>query len=1037
MRVDVYTHQGAYVGTIGPSELLALAHTDELNGEDSISITTSFPLKQGYRLVWADRLGKAHEHICQDPKGLHAQSRTVYTDTALNSVYELTYDYIEDKRPYSYSFLKALQVALESTRWECGTVDRSGTVSSGLTFYHTSVRAALNDILECGGELETVIEVDGEGVTSRKVGIRQHRGESATHRRFTYTKDLVSVGRTEHYGAITACYGYGKGVETDSGGHGRKLTFGDINDGKNYVEDAAALKTWGRPDGKGGFAHVFGEYEASDCEDAAALLSETRAYLDKHKEPGMTYEADVIDLVQFGRSWEGVAVGDDVQIVDIEFSPELRCQGRVTKLVTDLLSGAMTVTLGNVTETMADMWAVQQRRVSSLSKRSSNWDVAANTPAAYLQQVIDGLNEQFNTQGMSYCFTSFEQGTIWASVPLDDNGLPTKTGGSAIQVCSQGFRIASGTKADGSWDWRTFGTGKGFTADLITTGSLLASLITTGIIQDKTGNNYWNLDTGELRMTGYAKDSETISSVDVEYAQNQSATTAPTSGWQTTAPAYKSGYYIWSRTKTVNADGGASYSMAVMISGRDGADGGKGDTGATGIGVSAIVEQYYLSTSKTAQSGGSWSEAQPAYVSGRYYWTRSKVTWTDGKVTYTTPVLAQGVNNANESAQKANDAVTTLDEALDQEEVLNRLTNGSKEQGIYLEDGKLYINGTYIKSGTVDAGLLKAGKLLVTNKTTGATVFCADISAGTCYIGGDSVQIGGTSLTDKASALESGQAALEATYGVCSTAAATAAKTVSIPGFVLKKGASVRVKFAYANTAGNPTLNVNSTGAKSIVYGSYGYLLERYYWKSGDLLTFTYNGGAWELADDASRKNARTIWANDTTSVTVEAGTITMNSGSKIAFGTGGTFTLDSTNMTVSSSGTVTANNFTATGAFTGGVTSGTGYGMKLGTDGTLRGYRNGTETGRVDPTASVRNVSTGAVSYGLQLYGAGCLREVSPSVSTLNSSSTSGTSTLVKTTSVTLLDSTWVSECTDENVVLTSSRKTLSFINGRLTSVG
>ncbi len=787
MRVDVYTHQDAYVGTIGPDELLALTHTDELNGEDSVSITTSFPLKQGYRLVWADRLGKAHEHICQDPKGLHAQGRTVYTDTALNSVYELTYDYIEDKRPYSYSFLKALQVALENTRWECGTVDQSGTVSSGLTFYHTSARAALNDILECGGELETVIEVGGEGVTSRKVGIRQHRGESSTHRRFTYTKDLVSIGRTEHYGAITACYGYGKGVETDSGGYGRKLTFGDINDGKNYVEDASAVKAWGRPDGKGGFAHVFGEYEDSDCEDAAVLLSETRAYLDEHKEPGMTYEADVVDLVQFGRSWEGVGVGDDVQIVDTEFSPALRCQGRVTKLVTDLLGGTQTVTLGNVTETMADMWSAQQQKVSSLSKRSSNWDVAANTPAAYLQQVVDGLNAQFNAQGNSYCYTSFEQGTIWASVPLDENGLPTKTGGSAIQICSQGFRIASGTKADGSWDWRTFGTGNGFTADLITTGSLLASLITAGIIQDKTGNNYWNLDTGELRMTGYAKDSETISSVDVEYAQNQSAVTAPTSGWQTAAPAYKSGYYIWSRTKTVYADPDTqpSYSTPVMISGRDGADGKtptatvvksgtvstititnadgtvtkatvndgtngtkgangyvhvkysddggktftgnsgedpgkyigvytdnteadstsvstytwslvKGADGDDGIGVTAIVEQYYLSTSKTAQSGGSWSETQPAYVSGRYYWTRSKVTWTDGNVTYTDPVLAQGVNNANEEAKKANDAVDALST---QESIYNLLTNGGKTQGLYLKDKNLYINASYIGAG--------------------------------------------------------------------------------------------------------------------------------------------------------------------------------------------------------------------------------------------------------------------------------------------------------------------------------------------------
>lgn len=150
MRIDVYTWQDAYVATIGPEQLIAFTHTDELNGEDSVAITTTFPLKQGYRLVWADRLGTAHEHVCQDPEGLHAGGETLYTDTALNSVCELYGDYIEDKRPYSYSFFNALQVALAPTRWEVGTVDQAGTVSSGLTFYHTSAREALQDILECG-----------------------------------------------------------------------------------------------------------------------------------------------------------------------------------------------------------------------------------------------------------------------------------------------------------------------------------------------------------------------------------------------------------------------------------------------------------------------------------------------------------------------------------------------------------------------------------------------------------------------------------------------------------------------------------------------------------------------------------------------------------------------------------------------------------------------------------------------------------------------------------------------------------------------
>lgn len=72
-----------------------------------------------------------------------------------------------------------------------------------------------------------------------------------------------------------------------------------------------------------------------------------------------------------------------------------------------------------------------------------------------------------------------------------------------------------------------------------------------------------------------------ISGVDVEYAQNQSTTTAPTSGWSTSAPAWQEGYYIWSRTKTTTS-GGSTYSTPVMISGRDGQDGAQGPQGATG-----------------------------------------------------------------------------------------------------------------------------------------------------------------------------------------------------------------------------------------------------------------------------------------------------------------------------------------------------------------------------------------------------------------------------------------------------------------------
>lgn len=501
MRVDVYSRHDAYVGTIGARQLLGFVWTDCLNGEDTVDITTTFPLKEGYRLVWQDLNGVPHEHVCQDPQGSSAAGLPIYSDKALNSVCELFGDYIEDKRPYGYSFQRALEVCLEPTRWEVGTVDQPGTVSSGLTFYHTDCRTALNDILACGGELETSIAVGANGVTSRRVSILKHRGDANGHRRFSYGKDISSIKRTEHWGAITACYGYGKGVETGTGGYGRKLTFGDINGGKDYVEDSTALKTYGRPDGKGGFAHVFGKYENSSCDDAQQLKDETQAYLDEHKNPGVTYEADVVDLVAMGRPWEGVGVGDDTQMVDGSFEPTLRCQGRVTKLVTDMLGKTQSVTVGNVIDSMSYIIQKQSEQISSLKNQIDSWDSADITTPGFLQNLIDSLNEQFNVSGMSYMHLSYKNGFIFSSVPLDEDGRPTAAGGTAMQLCSLGFRIASGTKADGSYNWRTFGTGDGFAADWINAGTLSANLIKAGVISDRRGRNSWDLESGDLSVT--------------------------------------------------------------------------------------------------------------------------------------------------------------------------------------------------------------------------------------------------------------------------------------------------------------------------------------------------------------------------------------------------------------------------------------------------------------------------------------------------------------------------------------------------------
>lgn len=1044
MRIDVYTWQDAYVSTIGPDELLALTHTDELNGEDSVDIATTFALKQGYRLVWADRLGKVHEHVCQDPKGLHAGGDTVYTDTAINSICETYGDYIEDKRPYGYGFLQALNVCLGPTRWTAGTVDQTGTVDKGLTFYHTSAREALQSILKCGGELETEITVSGGRVTSRKVGIRSHRGAKGGHRRFTYTKDLTSVSRTEHYGAITACYGYGKGIETDTGGYGRKLTFGDINNGKNYVEDATALKLYGRPDGRDGRAHVFGQYENPNCEDAATLLAETRAYFGSRKEPGVTYEADVVDLVQFGREWEGVAVGDDVQIVDTCFSPALRCEGRVTKLVTDELGGSMRVTLGNVTETITDMLLAQQQKVSSLSRRSSNWDVAASTPPSYLQQVMDSMNAQFNLAGNSYVHTSFERGLIFGSVPLDADGRSTTGDGMAMQLCSQGFRIADGCKADGSWDWRTFGTGKGFFAEFICFGTMLGDLIKAGTIQDRAGKNYWNLDESELHIGPGAKLGDkdiattdaVIASVDVEYAQGSSRVTEPQGGWQTTAPQWVSGKYIWTRTKTTMQSGDIEYSEPVCISGRDGTDGAKGDKGSTGTGVSGIVEQYYLSTSSTAQSGGSWSEAQPAWSKGKYIWTRSKITWTDGSVTYTAPCLAKAINGSNQMAGSAIAARVKL-YAKNQSDSVPPINMQNPELG-WSETIPAWASGYFVWSmervtygdGSVThtAPVLEAAYNKAYQSAHDLTGSLNGLDTTVQDLARDGVVTEAEAAAVKKAKQDVDKEREEATsqYNALKSNKALSAQFLSSvlgPRYTKAFGTTDEggTYGAYADKVDKVLKCKTAEELKAAMYeydaayGAYSSAVKDYADAATGARHAIEQKNASDYADGIlsaydEQMDQKAIFDRLTKGGT-EQGIYMQNdrvyiNASYMATGIiADKLDRNSWNLTTGTLKTnyMTANNITANGTFKCGYTN---WYTMLTSAGELAGYRttNGstpTKVGYIDYTASMRDTDTGAVYYGIQMQAQGSVRISSPIISTAATSDRSVTTTYGRTGSV------------------------------------
>ena len=208
----------------------------------------------------------------------------------------------------------------------------------------------------------------------------------------------------------------------------------------------------------------------------------------------------------------------------------------------------------------------------------------------------------------------------------------------------------------------------------------------------------------------------TVKSTTEQFYKSTSPTSLSGGSWSNSQPTWENGKYIWKRTYVVKNNGTTEYQPSangVCITGSTGAKGDKGDKGATGSqgpqgvkgatgaqgpqgptgatgpqgvqgktgatgptgpqgpkgekgatgatgpqgstgkGLKSAVDQYYLSTSNTTQSGGSWSNTQPSWVSGKYIWTRTYQTWNDNTTTTTTPVLADALNKANSTSSEA------------------------------------------------------------------------------------------------------------------------------------------------------------------------------------------------------------------------------------------------------------------------------------------------------------------------------------------------------------------------------------------------
>lgn len=237
--------------------------------------------------------------------------------------------------------------------------------------------------------------------------------------------------------------------------------------------------------------------DASDSEDENIIICADQEALDaaltqKCKDmyaagadlPVVTMEVAMVDLSKTEQykdfqSLVSVGLGDTVYCYNYKLG--VTTGARVIKLTWDCIRNrAGQMTLGDY----------EYNYFSDLTSSLQAIQQVIGPGNTLIAERVSGVLNAINTQ-LRYQKSVAQKQDVRA-VLFEDTDPASPTYG-AMCLGTQGFQIADSRTTDGKgWDWTTAFTARGGQANTLV----------AGILSDKTGRSYWNLDTGELQLSG-------------------------------------------------------------------------------------------------------------------------------------------------------------------------------------------------------------------------------------------------------------------------------------------------------------------------------------------------------------------------------------------------------------------------------------------------------------------------------------------------------------------------------------------------------
>ena len=449
---------------------------------------------------------------------------------------------------------------------------------------------------------------------------------------------------------ITRLYPYGAKIKAkDESGNEKeteeRLSISSVNGGKPYVEDAEYLSRYGV---------VETTQFWDDVNSLEILKSKGVAWLKENNRITVSYEIDAFDLSLIDVDSDELTVGNIYPVRNelLDIDEKLRVISRTIDVIEPHKT---TLEFGSKKQTLTNMQtSINQYVVETVEK-----NVKAN--AEITQSNID------NTRKYAAEITEDAKSTVVKMVEstndeLKETKLKVKSNGSAIETIQKNINSIDGSQLSGNKIYYLQTSAIGEPSKESTEWSTVRPASISGqhmwmmavdVLKNGTEIKHTPVDlTGQPGESGRG----IVGTPKVTYQGSTSGTIVPNSEWSEEPPLLNDGMYLWIKKTTSYSDGTSSDEYAVTKN---------GNTGSAGVGIKDDpIREYYLSTSKTELNGGEWSDTKPQVTTGKFVWTRYKITYTDLHVGYTTPSYDDALDRLYEVSYSNKTAIEQLNNSV-------------------------------------------------------------------------------------------------------------------------------------------------------------------------------------------------------------------------------------------------------------------------------------------------------------------------------------------------------------------------------------